>query len=275
MIDEVSVLIVDDNIEFGDLLKEYLGAEEDIRIVGIAGDGLQALDMIKALTPDIVILDVIMPNLDGIGVLEKISTMKLNRKPIFIMLSAIGQDVFIRRAITLGAEYYIVKPFDINVLISRVRQLHTESRSETDQKNRYFSTASYEDGRQVSQERDLEATVTKLMHSMGIPPHMAGYQYIREAVLFSLRSTKIFNSVTKVIYPAVAAKFNTTPQKVERAIRNAIDSAWSRTPASGEAIHMLITATNRKNKPTNSEFLAIMTDRIRLTTGNKQPAEKS
>jgi len=124
MKEKISILIADDNMEFVELLKEYMEQYEDLDVVGTAKDGLQAIEMIKSLKPDVVVLDIIMPNIDGIGVLEKLETHKMERKPIFIMLSAIGQDMFIQKAVSLGAEYYIIKPFDVEVLVTRIRQLY-------------------------------------------------------------------------------------------------------------------------------------------------------
>jgi two-component system response regulator (stage 0 sporulation protein A) len=120
---KITVLIADDNREFGDILYEYLSNQSDIEVVGVARDGMEALDLITAKTPDIAILDIIMPHLDGLGVLEKINTMQLQKRPLFIILSAVGQDKITQRALSLGAEYYVVKPFDMEVLVSRIRQL--------------------------------------------------------------------------------------------------------------------------------------------------------
>ncbi|NLD46813.1 MAG: sporulation transcription factor Spo0A [Clostridiaceae bacterium] len=269
MKDEITVLIADDNTEFSDLLKDYMGQYEDISVVGIATDGLQALEMIVSKEPEVVVLDIIMPNLDGIGVLEKLSMMQLERRPLFIMLSAIGQDVFIQKAVSLGAEYYIIKPFDIEVLVTRIRQLYKE---------KYLTSFSF---RQVNKSNeiiqnenldrsyDIEVEVTALMHEVGIPPHMAGYQYLREAIIQTVKNNKIFSSITKSLYPAVAEKFNTTPQKVERAIRNAIEGAWAR--GNPDTIDSLFgyTINYNKGKPTNSECIAMMADKIRISMGIK------
>lgn len=265
MKDKISVLITDDNIEFGELLNEYMNHCSDITVVGLARDGLQALDMIKELKPDVVILDVIMPNLDGIGVLERISSMDLIHKPIFIMLSAVGQDIFIQQALSLGAVYYIVKPFNIDVLISRIRQLYKEyyAFSLSDSKAYKFKLSEQSDSK-VSNTHDIEVQVTYMMHDIGIPPHMSGYQYIREAIMQSVNNSKAFSSITKVIYPSVAEKFNTTPQKVERSIRNAIESTWSR--GNPDTIDNLFgyTINYSKGKPTNSEFIAMIADKVRI-----------
>ncbi|MDP4182063.1 MAG: sporulation transcription factor Spo0A [Bacillota bacterium] len=265
MKNEISVLITDDNIEFGDILNEYLSQSEDMKVVGIARDGLQALEKIKELKPDVVILDVIMPNLDGIGVLEKISAMDNIRKPIFVMLSAIGQDIFIQQAMSLGAEYYIVKPFNVEVLISRIRQLYKENCVSSFHESRsIIKKAPSTVLKQQENSHDVEVQVTYMMRDIGIPPHMSGYQYIREAIVQTINNSKVFGSITKVLYPAVAQKFNTTPQKVERAIRNAIESAWSR--GNPDSIDTLFgyTINYSKGKPTNSEFIAMIADKVRI-----------
>lgn len=271
MEDRISVLIADDNIEFGDLLHEYMSRHEDIKVVGVARDGLQAVEMVKLLVPDIVILDIIMPNLDGIGVLEKVSKMKFESKPMFIVLSAIGQDVFIQKAISLGAEYYIIKPFDADILISRIRQIYNEKdTTHFTHKKTFSKNSSLWDIKPASPAKSLELEVTRLLRLVGIPPHMSGYQYLREAIVQTLKNTsKTHHSVTKVIYPAVAERFNTTPQKVERAIRNAIESTWQRgNPQAFETLYGCQVGSNR-GKPTNSQFIAMASDRLRMMGVNE------
>lgn len=266
MSETISVLIVDDNVEFGDLLKDYMIQEDDIRITGVARDGNQAINMIMSLEPDVVILDVIMPNLDGIGVLEKIAQINLVKRPLFIMLSAIGQDVFVQKAVALGAEYYVVKPFDVDILISRIRQIYREKLANVLTINRATSKEKTSGQKNNSSLRDIEVEVTNLMRDVGIPAHVLGYQFIREAIIQTINNSKIFSSITKVLYPSVAQKFNTTPQKVERAIRNAIEGAWAK--GNSDAIDALFSNTvYNKNKPTNSEFIAIMADKVRIKMG--------
>jgi two-component system, response regulator, stage 0 sporulation protein A len=264
MIQEISVLLADDNIEFGNLLNKYLSQQEDIRIVGVARDGIEAYDMIIELMPDVVVLDIIMPNLDGIGVLEKLSSVELKRRPLFIVLTAIGQDIFIQKAITLGAEYYIVKPFDINVLVSRIRQIYNDEKVSSFSHNKVLTKVSAENVKQPNQSFDLEVEVTNMMHEIGIPPHMSGYQYIREAIMMTVNNSKVFSSITRVLYPAVAEKYSSSSQKVERAIRNAIESAWER--GHPDSIDTLFgyTVNNSKGKPTNSEFIAMIADKVRI-----------
>ncbi|MCX7843097.1 MAG: sporulation transcription factor Spo0A [Clostridia bacterium] len=254
MSDTISVLIADDNSNFANLLAGYLEKEPDMKVAGMAKDGLEAIELIQSLLPDIVILDIIMPNLDGIGVLEKLKDLELEKKPQIIMLSAVGQDVFIQKAVALGSEYYIVKPFDVDILISRVRQVYKERLKDiTINAKPVKKTTSACAGpvKNFQQGFDLEIEVTNLMRQEGIPAHVSGYQYIREAIIIAVNNERVFNSVTKVLYPSVAAIFDTTPQKVERGIRVAIENAWGR-------------KSNRKEKPTNSEFIAMLADKIRM-----------
>ncbi|TYQ16167.1 UNVERIFIED_CONTAM: two-component system response regulator (stage 0 sporulation protein A) [Acetivibrio alkalicellulosi] len=264
---KITVLIADDNVEFAELLKEYMDQYEDFNVLDIAKDGLIAIEKIVSLKPEVVVLDVIMPNLDGIAVLEKLSTKELERKPIYIMLSAIGQDVFIQKSVSLGADYYMIKPFDIDVLIKRIRQLYEE---------KYLTAFSYKpivkntelvSNNKFDQSFDVEIEVTNLMHEVGIPPHMAGYQYLREAIIQAVKNPKAFGAITKTLYPAVADRFSTSPQKVERAIRNAIESAWAR--GNPDTIDSLFgyTINYNKGKPTNSECIAMMSDKIRIAMG--------
>ncbi|MCX7749950.1 MAG: sporulation transcription factor Spo0A [Clostridia bacterium] len=270
MKEEISVLIVDDNVEFGDLLNEYINQTEGINVIGKARDGLQAIEMIQLLKPDVVILDVVMPNLDGIGVLEKVNSMQLAKKPLFIMLSAIGQDLFVQQAIALGAEYYIVKPFDIDVLISRIRQIYRERLTTSFTDSKLITRSSQQKPKTQGVSYNLEVEVTGLMRDIGIPPNMAGYQYIREAIILTINNAKLFSSITKVLYPEVAKKFNTTPQKVERSIRSAIESAWNRGNADSIDALFGYTINYSRGKPTNSEFIAMMADRIRINLGIAQ-----
>lgn len=264
MRDKISLLIADDNIEFGNLLRDYIKQEDDIEVVDVARDGIQAVEMIMTLAPDVVVLDIIMPNLDGIGVLEKIAVKQLIKKPLFIILSAIGQDVFVQQAIKLGVEYYIVKPFDTDVLISRIRQVYRERYASSFSPNSNLTNNQQVPAESMKTGINLEVEVVNLMMAVGVPPHMTGYQYIKEAIIFEVKEYKTLNSYTKILYPAVAKKFNTTPQRVERAIRNAIESTWTR--GNQDSISELFgyTVNLSKSKPASSEFIAMMSERIRV-----------
>jgi two-component system response regulator (stage 0 sporulation protein A) len=256
---KIQVVIADDNREFGDILSEYLNNQSDIEVVGVARDGLEVYDMIITKMPDIAILDIIMPHLDGLGVLEKINSVHLNKRPLFIILSAVGQDKITQRALALGAEYYVVKPFDMDILVSRIRQLkdiNTSSivKSDNASERPYFSPSP----------RNLEAEVTSIMHEIGVPAHIKGYQYLRDAIMMVVKDLDVINSITKQLYPTIAREYNTTPSRVERAIRHAIEVAWSRGQV--DTIDSLFgyTVNLGKGKPTNSEFIAMVADKLRL-----------
>lgn len=267
---KIEVLIADDNREFGDILCEYLSNQHDIEVVGLARDGFEAVDLILQKTPDIAILDIIMPHLDGLGVLEKIAAASMDKKPLFIVLSAVGQDKITQRALALGAEYYIVKPFDMDVLVSRIRQLKDNTYVPSVATSLSSSISHREqhiEKRPVhisNTSRSLEVEVTNIMHEIGVPAHIKGYQYLRDAIMMVVKDLDVINSITKLLYPSIAKDYNTTPSRVERAIRHAIEVAWSRGQV--EAIDALFgyTVNIGKGKPTNSEFIAMIADKLRL-----------
>ena len=269
MKEKITVLIADDNQEFSMTLATYLKNQDDMIVVGRAKDGNEALDMISNFTPDIVLLDVIMPHLDGIGVLEKLSLIKMNKKPICIMLSAVGQDKITSRAVELGAEYYVVKPFDIDLLISRIRELKNYK---PEQNNNFISRESTMPKQQyieistgtAKKEENLEALVTNVIHEVGVPAHIKGYQYLREAIMMVVNDIDVINQITKSLYPRIANKFSTTPSRVERAIRHAIEVAWGRGQQDVVENIFGYTISAAKGKPTNSEFIAMIADKLRL-----------
>jgi len=259
---KIQVVIADDNREFGDILYEYLNNQNDIEVVGLARDGIEAFELITSKMPDIAILDIIMPHLDGLGVLEKIGATPISKRPLFIILSAVGQDKITQRALALGAEYYVVKPFDMDVLVSRIRQL----KNVTTQSNVIRSDYGNEvkPTYQQAAPRNLEVEVTSIMHEIGVPAHIKGYQYLRDAIMLVVKDLDVINSITKLLYPSIAREYNTTPSRVERAIRHAIEVAWSRGQV--DTIDSLFgyTVNLGKGKPTNSEFIAMVADKLRL-----------
>ncbi len=269
MREKITVLIADDNQEFSTTLATYLKNQEDMVVVGRAKDGNEALDMISSLMPDIILLDVIMPHLDGIGVLEQMNMIKMNKKPICIMLSAVGQDKITRRAVELGAEYYVVKPFDIDLLITRIRELKNYKPSQSNNfipREVGISKPQYIDISNMSnnKEDNLEALVTNVIHEVGVPAHIKGYQYLREAIIMVVNDIDVINQITKCLYPQIAQKFHTTPSRVERAIRHAIEVAWGRGQQDVVENIFGYTVSASKGKPTNSEFIAMISDKLRL-----------
>lgn len=254
---KLTVLIADDNKDFCDVMCNYLEKQPDMEIIGVAHDGLEAYDKIVAQKPDIALIDGIMPKLDGIGVLEKLNQSQHIESTMCIMLTAITQEQVTQKAFTLGAKYYIAKPFDMELLVSRIRQLNTPLPLKSPGSLSFGSMS-------PRSEVDLETRVTNILHEIGVPAHIRGYHYMREAILMAINDIDVLNYITKELYPSIAKKCNTTPSRVERAIRHAIEVAWSRGKV--DAIDNLFgyTVNNHKGKPTNSEFIALISDRLRL-----------
>ncbi len=267
MSEKIRVLVADDNREFSATLVNYLSNESDMEVVAVARDGNEAYENIINTKPDIAILDIIMPHLDGLGVLEKLNESNMDKKPMCIILSAVGQDKITQKAINLGAQYYIVKPFDISVLVKRIKEI--KYYQPTQFKNNYISReikAQYIDisPEDKKNEENLEALVTNVIHEVGVPAHIKGYQYLREAIIMVVNNIDVINQITKQLYPDIAKKYETTPSRVERAIRHAIEVAWGR--GQTETVESIFgyTVSAAKGKPTNSEFIAMIADKLRL-----------
>ena len=261
---KITVTIADDNQEFAKMICKYLNNEEDIEVVGISNDGKEALDMILSKEPDVALLDVIMPHVDGIGVLEKLFSIPIKKRPKCIMLSAVGQDSITQKAIAIGAEYYMVKPFDLEVLVKRIREIHEgyknvgQNVTVKEIKSPYIVVST------TKTPESLEAQITNVIHEVGVPAHIKGYQYLREAITLAVNDIDIINSITKMLYPTLARKFKTTPSRVERAIRHAIEVAWTRGKLDVNNSMFGNTISVNKGKPTNSEFIAMIADKLRL-----------
>lgn len=267
MKEKITVLIADDNKDFSHTLSSYINSQEDMEVIAMAKDGNEAIELIATTAPDVALLDVIMPHLDGLGVLENINLIKCDKKPTCIMLSAVGQDKITQRAISLGAEYYVVKPFDIELLIKRIREMKFYKPSQLN--NNFISRETKQQYIELSEndskkEENLEALVTNIIHEVGVPAHIKGYQYLREAIMMVVNDIDVINQITKSLYPKIAFKYNTTPSRVERAIRHAIEVAWGR--GQQEAVENIFgyTISASKGKPTNSEFIAMIADKLRL-----------
>ena len=254
---KIKVLLADDNKDFCDIVSNYINKQEDMEVCKTVYDGIEAFNKIQELKPDIAIIDGIMPRLDGLGVLEKLQKQGANM-PVCIIISAISQEKITQRAVELGASYYIVKPFDMESLCRRIRQLMSE-------KPVIKPSVSYNGIKMTGNTQyDLETEVTNILHEIGVPAHIRGYHYMREAIIMSVNDMDVLNYITKELYPSIAKKCNTTPSRVERAIRHAIEVAWSRGKI--DAIDALFgyTIDNHKGKPTNSEFIALIADMLRL-----------
>lgn len=258
---KVKIVIADDNKEFAGILCEYLKGQSDFEVVGVAKDGIEAVKLVSSCEPDVLVLDIIMPHLDGLGVLEKINAMNNINVPKVIVLSAVGQDKITQRAINLGAEYYVVKPFDMDVFSKRIRMLFSSSQGVSEMRR---TTMLSNEAAPYIDSNTLEAEITNIIHEIGVPAHIKGYLYLREAIQMVIGDVELLSAVTKELYPSIAKKYNTTSSRVERAIRHAIEVAWGRGQI--ETINKIFgyTINNGKGKPTNSEFIAMVADKLRL-----------
>ena len=246
----INLLIVDDSKKFCEVLEEYFLEQEEFHLCGIANNGLEALEALEKTVPDVMILDLVMPYLDGIGVLERINAMNLEERPQIIILTALGQETMTQKAIELGANYYILKPFELPTLASRIKQL-----------NEGISTG---EAKPSAKSRNLDVEVTKIIHQMGVPAHVKGYQYLRDAILLVADEVNLIGAVTKELYPLVAEKYDTTASRVERAIRHAIELAWDRGNVELMNKFFGYTINVERGKPTNSEFIAMVADKLRM-----------
>ena len=259
---KINVAIIDDNERMVHLLDSILKTDDNIQVVGKASDGISGVSVIKEQEPDIVLLDLIMPKLDGLGVMQKINkdtTMK--KHPAFIVVSAIGKESITEDAFSQGAVYYIMKPFDNDVIINKIKQVSL-TKSQKSAALRPVTAVPEPDTKAL--QHNLETDVTDIIHEIGVPAHIKGYQYLRDAIIMSVDNREVINSITKVLYPTIAKMNKTTPSRVERAIRHAIEVAWSR--GKMDTIDDLFgyTINTGKGKPTNSEFIALISDKIRL-----------
>lgn len=251
---EIKVLIADDNTERTDEINKLL--KKEFNVVGTANDGLEAVRMIKEFKPDVVLLDLVMPHLDGFGVMETVKNDKeINETmPAFIIISSNNNENLMENAFELGASYYILRPFELTMLTNRIKQTYSICSKKMSANSMVKSNF----------DNCLESDVTNIIHEIGVPAHIKGYQYLRDAIIMSVNDNEMLNSITKILYPSIAKRHKTTPSRVERAIRHAIEVAWSR--GKMDTIDELFgyTVCNGKGKPTNSEFVALIADKIRL-----------
>ena len=250
---KLKVIIADDTTELGhscaNALKSY-GMDVSL----CEKDGRKVLDTVRSYKPDVIIADVFMPNLDILGVLAEINTMDEKERPMVMTMSSFDNQRLEREAINAGAAYYFLKPVDMDVMAKRIIQLSgwkNEKRPMLIKDN-------------VVTDTGLELMITEIIHQIGVPAHIKGYHYLREAIILSVKEPEIINSVTKLLYPTVAKKYKTTSSRVERAIRHAIEVAWDRGDVDMLDSYFGFTVQNERGKPTNSEFIAMISDKLRL-----------
>jgi two-component system response regulator (stage 0 sporulation protein A) len=257
---KIKVCLVDDNRELIGLLEDYVSSQEDIEVIGIAYNGQECLNLLEEKDPDVLVLDIIMPHLDGLAVLEKMREIKKEKQPNVIMLTAFGQEDVTKKAVELGASYFILKPFDMENLTSHIRQVSGNGVSPI----KRVSSNSYRSQSETNKPKNLDANITSIIHEIGVPAHIKGYLYLREAISMVYNDIELLGSITKVLYPDIAKKYNTTASRVERAIRHAIEVAWSRGNIDSISSLFGYTVSMSKAKPTNSEFIAMVADKLRL-----------
>ena len=259
--EKISVIIVDDNEKVIENIDSALSKDTALQIIGKAKNGQEAYELIRKSTPDVVILDLIMPKMDGLSLMNKVNEDgAMIKMPFFIITSAISNENVIQDAFGYGAGYYLLKPFETNMIADRVKGVKSYNKRIPETKK---IIGAGED-RKHFMERNIENDVTSIIHDVGVPAHIKGYQYLREAIIMSVNDNEMLNSITKILYPSIAKKFQTTSSRVERAIRHAIEVAWNR--GRMDTIDELFgyTINAEKGKPTNSEFIALIADKIRL-----------
>ena len=262
----LKIVMVDDNKDFCNLIKEYLNKKDDMEVVGVGHDGIEGLELIKENDPDLLILDLIMPELDGIGVIEEIKEEEIEQNFKIIILTAFGQEELTHKVVELGAHYYIMKPFDLSKLVKRIQQLTELDEEITGEIKKGPITNKVESNtaRKPVKNKNLKLRITELLHELGVPAHIKGYLYLRESIELVTKNIDLLGSVTKKLYPKVAEKFNTTPNRVERAIRHAIEVTWNRGNISALNEYFGTTVSPNSGKATNSQFIAKIADKFRM-----------
>ena len=241
------VIIADANESFRAMLREIIEQDGGFTVAASVGDGRSALEQVRELAPDLLILDVVLPELDGFGVLDQLRREELPVRTMIV--SAFFTEQVVSEALGKGAAYFMPKPFENAALLDRMRAVCQPAQPTAHTKN-------------------LKNMVTDIIHEIGVPAHIKGYQYLREAILIAVEDMDVINAVTKVLYPEVARRFSTTPSRVERAIRHAIEVAWDRGDLETLQKFFGYTVSNTKGKPTNSEFIAMIADRLVLEGRN-------
>jgi two-component system response regulator (stage 0 sporulation protein A) len=248
------ILVVDDNPQYASNLRNYFSTREQVQHVDIAMDGKEALGKLQQVQYDVMVLDLIMPQVDGLGVLEHLKAAG-GEQPSVIVVSAMRNENMIRQACNLGAKYYMVKPVEPDTILKRIMDMM--------QGNMVAPG-----GVAMAQPpKTLDEKITSVFLVAGIPAHIKGYHYLREGIRMVYYSPQMINHITKELYPGIATKFNTSPSKVERAIRHAIEVAWTRGKI--ENINQLFgyNIYSKNDKPTNGEFIALVADKILIENG--------
>ena len=254
----LTVLIADSGEDFCAGLTAALQRTDGFQVIGTANDGEQTVRLVAERKPDVLVLDLMLSKLDGLGVLKAISAME--RKPVTLATSAFLTEYVSAAAANLGVRYLMLKPCDMNALVERLEEIRGGESLRVPAPRRPDKTS-------------IETMVTGIIHEIGVPAHIKGYQYLREAIIIAVNDMDVINAITKVLYPQVAKTFQTTPSRVERAIRHAIEVAWDRGDLDTLQRFFGYTVSNTKGKPTNSEFIALIADKLQLQLKSAEAAQ--
>ncbi len=249
---KIKVVVAEENREYLEMICNTVSADRSFELVGKCSDGKEALTLVKDTSPDVIIVSSILTSLDGLGVAEEIGKIKGAKRPIVFMTSIAPNEPLARAATACGVTYFMVKPFTSDVLIDRLKLFAGEG------------GISRRSDLPAASSESVELLVTSIIHEIGVPAHIKGYHYLREAIILAVNDIDIINAITKVLYPTVAKKFQTTSSRVERAIRHAIETAWNRGDLDTLNKFFGYTVSNTKGKPTNSEFIAMIADKLNL-----------
>jgi two-component system response regulator (stage 0 sporulation protein A) len=263
---KISLVILESAETEKEKLTDYFKTCNEFDLLDASCDGKEGLDKIAALKPDTVILDIVLSGIDGYAVMERL--VSLNKRPVIVVYSAFSTDSFVNKAVRMGADYFIKKPCDVTMLKDRVIEIYTYNQTVREKAKREISMLSYlpenmSRGR-FRLSKSLDERITNIFISVGIPPHIKGYCYLREAVKLAVDEPEIINSITKRLYPSIAGRFDTSASKVERAIRHAIEVAWNRGKMENVNSLFGIKIYSNNDKPTNGEFIALIADKMLL-----------
>ncbi len=250
----IRVLVAEDNQPLCNQMKRYFDTCSDIEIVGFAVNGREAMEMVTQLTPDVLLLDIIMPEIDGFFVLEQLEQADMEKKPEIIVITGLGRDDFVQRAMSLGAQYYIVKPYKLDLLYSRIH----------DMMGLRLRMNTHAASIQPAQTPSPDEKIASMFLTVGIPAHIKGYHFLREAVKMVLEDPGMINAITKALYPGIAKRHATSASKVERAIRHAIEVAWTRGRIENFNQVFGYKVFSPGDKPTNGEFIALIADKLAM-----------
>lgn len=262
--DKLKIAIADDSKEVQTTLSELFKSEDNMEVVATYVDGLQLLNALRTVQLDVLILDIFMPGYDGLKVLEEIrsKSSKYRVPKNIIIMTAFSNDHVMLKSSQLSADYFIVKPINFSHLLQLIYEIQANKKKVEESRN--ATSVNLNDNK-----LDLDSEITRVLHEIGVPAHIRGHLYIREAISMVYNDVNVLNGITKILYPSVATKFKTTASRVERAIRHAIEVAWIRGNVDSITEIFSYTISYHKSKPTNSEFIAMIADRLRLKYKNK------